>query len=389
MKNSIFNSLLVAGIVAMAVGCSAPKSQEKEETTEEMAKATITSEPFGELPSGEKVTLFTMTNANGVEAKVMSYGGIITSFKTPDKNGNMDDIVLGYDNLQGYLEATPYFGAIIGRYGNRIAKGKFTIDGVEYDLAVNNIGNHLHGGLAGFDKVNWNVKEVPSEKGVALEFKRISPDMEEGYPGNLDVTVVYTLGDDNTLEFDYTATTDKNTVVNLTQHSYFNLNGSKSDILDHEIMLNADQFIPVDETLIPTGELRPVAGTPFDFTQSKKIGAEISADNQQLAYGGGYDHCWVLNDDPKEMMLAATAYEPNSGRAMDVYTTEPGIQFYSGNFLDGTITGKNGVVYNHRYGFCLETQHFPDSPNQESFPTTNLAPGETYHTTTLMKFYIK
>lgn len=383
MKNSIFEMFLMASMLLVFFGCSTSKKQE--ETTQ----ASVTSESFGILPSGEEVTLFTMTNTNGLVAKVMSYGGIITSFKVPDKDGQLEDIVLGYDNLQGYLDATPYFGAIIGRYGNRIAKGKFTLDSVEYDLAINNIGNHLHGGLAGFDKVNWKVTEVPSEKGVALAFSRVSPDMEEGYPGNLDVTVVYTLGNDNTLEFDYTATTDKATVVNLTQHSYFNLNGSKSDILDHELMLNADKFLPVDSTLIPTGELRPVAGTPFDFTQFKKIGKDIDADNQQIAYGGGFDHCWVLKEDPKEMMLAATAYEPNSGRALDVYTSEPGIQFYSGNFLDGTITGKNGIVYKHRSGFCLETQHFPDSPNQESFPTTVLNPGETYHTTTLMKFYTK
>lgn len=330
-----------------------------------------------------------MTNTNGVEAKVISYGGIITSFKVPDKAGKLEDIVLGYDNLQGYLDASPYFGAIIGRYGNRIAKGKFTLDSVDYDLAVNNIGNHLHGGLTGFDKVNWKVKEVPSEKGVAIELTYQSIDMEEGYPGTLDVTVTYTLGNDNTLEFNYQATTDKKTVVNLTQHSYFNLTAMKDDVLGHELMINADKFIPVDSTLIPTGELRSVAGTPFDFTEFKKVGADIDVENQQLSYGGGFDHCWVLKEDPKEMSLAATAYEPVSGRAFDVYTTEPGIQFYSGNFLDGTITGKNDKVYKFRAGFCLETQHFPDSPSQESFPTTILNPGETYQTTTLMKFYVK
>ncbi len=388
MKKSTFGLLLLGSVVMVWSACSTRKNQSKESSGEETT-ASITSESFGVLPSGEEVTLFTMTNANGMVVEAISYGGIITSLKVPDRDGQMDDIVLGYDFLQGYLNATPYFGAIIGRYGNRIAKGKFTIDEVSYNLAVNNIGNHLHGGLVGFDKVNWSVREVPSEKGVALEFSRISPDMEEGYPGNLDVKVIYTLGDDNTLAFDYSATTDQKTVVNLTQHSYFNLLGTQSDILNHELTIYADHYLPVDSTLIPTGELRPVEGTPFDFTKSKVIGVDIAADDQQITYGGGFDHCWVLNEDPKELALAATAYEPQSGRAMDVYTTEPGIQFYSGNFLDGTITGKNGVIYNRRSGFCLETQHFPDSPNQESFPTTNLAPGETYQTTTLMKFYTK
>lgn len=382
MKYSVFELFFLASMLFVFFGCSTEKKQEE-------SSATVSSSPFGKLPNGQEVTAYTMTNTNGVEAKVISYGGIITSLKVPDKDGKLEDVVLGYDTLQGYLDASPYFGAIIGRYGNRIAKGKFTLDSVDYDLAVNNIGNHLHGGLTGFDKVNWNVKEVASEKGVAIELTYQSLDMDEGYPGTLDVTVTYTLGNDNTLEFNYQATTDKKTVVNLTQHSYFNLTGMKDDVLGHELMINADKFIPVDSTLIPTGELRPVAGTPFDFTEFKKVGADIDVENQQLAYGGGFDHCWVLNEDPKEMSLAATAYEPTSGRAFDVYTTEPGIQFYSGNFLDGTITGKNDKVYKFRSGFCLETQHFPDSPNQESFPTTILNPGETYQTTTLMKFYVK
>ena len=382
MKYSVFELFFLASMLFVFFGCSTEKKQEE-------SSATVSSSPFGKLPNGQEVTAYTMTNTNGVEAKVISYGGIITSLKVPDKDGKLEDVVLGYDTLQGYLDASPYFGAIIGRYGNRIAKGKFTLDSVDYDLAVNNIGNHLHGGLTGFDKVNWNVKEVASEKGVAIELTYQSLDMDEGYPGTLDVTVTYTLGNDNTLEFNYQATTDKKTVVNLTQHSYFNLTGMKDDVLGHELMINADKFIPVDSTLIPTGELRPVAGTPFDFTEFKKVGADIDVENQQLAYGGGFDHCWVLNEDPKEMSLAATAYEPISGRAFDVYTTEPGIQFYSGNFLDGTITGKNDKVYKFRSGFCLETQHFPDSPNQESFPTTILNPGETYQTTTLMKFYVK
>ncbi|WP_421870347.1 aldose epimerase family protein [Marinoscillum sp.] len=384
MKNSIAQLFFLTGLFFLVIGCSAPQKKEEKE-----AKATVSSAPFGTLPSGAEVTQYTMTNTNGMEAKVISYGGIITSLTMPDREGQMEDIVLGYDNLQGYLDASPYFGAIIGRYGNRIAKGKFTIDDVDYQLPINNIGNSLHGGITGFDKVNWTVKEVPSDKGVALKLTYQSVDMEEGYPGNLDVTVTYTLGDDNTLTFDYQSTTDKKTVVNLTQHSYFNLSAMKDDVLSTELMINADAYLPVDSTLIPTGEIRPVAGTPFDFTTSKKIGEEIGADNQQLAFGGGYDHCWVLNEDPKELSLAATAYDPSSGRAFDVYTSEPGIQFYSGNFLDGTITGKSNNVYKHRSGFCLETQHFPDSPNQESFPTTILSPGETYQTTTLMKFYTK
>ncbi|MEQ8472477.1 MAG: aldose epimerase family protein [Marinoscillum sp.] len=382
MKNSMLEMLMFAGILLVFFGCATSKK-------EEPAEAKVTSQAFGKLPNGQKVTQFTMTNSSGMEAKVISYGGIITSLTAPDKSGKFEDIVLGYDSLEGYLEASPYFGAIIGRYGNRIAKGKFFLDSVEYDLAVNNIGNHLHGGLTGFDKVNWDVAEVPTENGVALELKYQSADMEEGYPGTLDITVTYTLGNDSTLLFDYRATTDKKTVVNLTQHSYFNLTGMKSNILDHEVMINADQFLPVDSTLIPTGELRPVEGTPFDFTTAKLIGKEINADNQQIEYGLGYDHCWVINDDNEKMTLAASVYEPVSGRAFDVLTTEPGIQFYSGNFLDGTITGKKGTVYEKRTGLCLETQHFPDSPNQNDFPSVTLNPGEVYQTTTLMKFYTK
>lgn len=382
MKNSMLEMLMFGSILLVFFGCATGK---KEKDTE----AKVTSQAFGKLPNGQAVTTFTMTNAQGMQMKVISYGGIITSLTAPDKSGAFEDIVLGYDNLEGYVEASPYFGAIIGRYGNRIAKGKFFLDSVEYQLAINNIGNHLHGGLTGFDKVNWDVAEVPTENGVALELKYQSVDMEEGYPGTLDITVTYTLGNDNTLQFDYLATTDKKTVVNLTQHSYFNLTGMKSDILNHEVSINADRFLPVDSTLIPTGELRSVEGTPFDFTAPKLIGKEINAENQQLTYGLGYDHCWVINEDDKEMTLAASVFEPVSGRAFDVLTTEPGIQFYSGNFLDGTITGKKGTVYKKRTGLCLETQHFPDSPNQNNFPSVTLNPGEVYQTKTLMKFYTK
>lgn len=373
----------IALILAISIlaGCNNPKKEE--------VKASISSSPFGEMPDGQKVSQFTLVNTNGIEMKAITYGGIITSLMVPDKDGNLDDVVLGYDNLQGYLDATPYFGAIIGRFGNRIAKGKFSLDGEEYTLAVNNIGNHLHGGIKGFDKVVWTASEIQNEKGVGIKFEYTSPDMEEGYPGNLSVTVVYMLGNDNSLSFDYEATTDKKTVVNLTQHSYFNLAGNKGDILSHKLTLNAPQFLPVDSTLIPTGELRNVEGTPFDFTISKVIGEEINTENQQLQYGGGYDHCWILADGDAGLNFAASLFEPNSGRQMDIYTTEPAIQFYSGNFLDGSIKGKNGVSYEHRTGLCLETEHYPDAPNQPAFPTVVLEPSQVYHSVTKYVFSVK
>lgn len=372
-------ALLLA--ISILAGCNNPKKEE--------AKASISSSPFGEMPDGQKVSQFTLVNTNGIEMKAITYGGIITSLMVPDKDGNLDDVVLGYDNLQGYLDATPYFGAIIGRFGNRIAKGKFSLDGEEYTLAVNNIGNHLHGGIKGFDKVVWTASEIQNEKGVGIKYEYTSPDMEEGYPGNLSVTVVYMLGNDNSLSFDYEATTDKKTVVNLTQHSYFNLAGNKGDILSHKLTLNAPQFLPVDSTLIPTGELRNVEGTPFDFTISKVIGEEINTENQQLQYGGGYDHCWILADGDAGLNFAASLFEPKSGRQMDIYTTEPAIQFYSGNFLDGSIKGKNGVSYEHRTGLCLETEHYPDAPNQPVFPTVVLEPGQVYHSVTKYVFSVK
>lgn len=376
MKNKLSNFTFFF-ILVFHFGCgTADKAQE----------ATIGSSVFGTMPDGREVRQFVLTNTQGMEMKVIEYGGIITSLTTPDRDENLGDIVLGYDNLKDYLAEPPYFGAIIGRFGNRIAKGKFTLDSVEYTLAVNNIGNHLHGGLKGFDKVLWSAREVPAEEGVALELTYTSKNMEEGYPGTLEVTVTYTLGNDNSLVFGYQAVTDKKTVVNLTQHSYFNLSAMKSDILNHEVMLNADRFLPVDSTLIPTGELRPVEGTPFDFTKAKPIGRHIGVGDQQLIYGGGFDHCWVLSESKDEMALAASVYEPLSGRTMEIYTTEPAIQFYSGNFLDGTLTGKNGAVYHHRTGFCLETQHFPDSPNQPLFPSVVLSPGNTYSTTTKLVF---
>jgi len=301
------------------------------------------------------------------------------------------DIVLGYNKLDSYVKNNPYFGAIIGRYGNRIALGKFTLDGQEYTLPVNNGPNSLHGGFKGFDKVVWQAKPLSSDNSVSLELHYLSKDGEQGYPGNLDVTVVYTLTNDNTLEIQYTATTDQATIVNLTNHSYWNLAGEASgDILGHELMINGDYITPVDKDLIPNGELMPVANTPFDFTTAQTIGNRINEENQQLKFGNGYDHNWILNKEHiADTVLAATVYEPNSGRYMEIYTTEPGIQFYSGNFLDGSITGKSGTHYEFRDGLCLETQHYPDSPNEENFPSTVLNPGETYSTKTVYKFSAK
>ena len=351
------------------------------------ASSGVTSKPFGKLPSGQEVTAYTLKNANGVELTAINYGGIITSLKTPDKTGAFADIVLGYDDLAGYVKTTPYFGAIIGRYGNRIGKATFTLDGKAYALAANNGPNALHGGVAGFDKVLWTGTPVASAAGKAVEFTYTSKDGEEGYPGTLQVTVRYTLTDSNQLQVDYRATTDKATPVNLTQHSYFNLAGDGSgDVLKHEVMLNADRFTPVDSTLIPNGVLQPVAGTPFDFRKPTAIGAHIADTDVQLKNGGGYDHNWVLNRSGAGLSAAARVVEPTTGRTLEVATTEPGIQFYTGNFLDGTITGKSGHVYKHRTGFCLETQHFPDSPNQPSFPSTILKPGETYSSQTVFTF---
>ena len=346
---------------------------------------TVKREPFGTMPDGKAVERFTLTNAKGIELKAISYGGIITSLRVPDRSGRLDDIVLGFDNLESYLKDPPFFGAIIGRYGNRIAKGAFTLEGKVYQLAVNNGPNHLHGGNKGFDKVLWEAAPVPGRNAIA--FTRTSPDGEEGYPGNLRVRVAYTLTDANELIVEYSATTDKATPVNLTQHSYFNLAGHASgDILGHQLMLNADRYTPVDETLIPTGELAPVAGTPFDFRKPTAIGARIDQDAAQLKHGKGYDHNWVLNRKGAGRQLAARVIEPRSGRTMEIATTEPGMQFYSGNFLDGTLTGKEGAVYKHRTGFCLETQHFPDSPNQPKFPSTTLRPGGEYKTSTVFTF---
>jgi aldose 1-epimerase len=347
----------------------------------------ITKKPFGTTGDGKPVDLYTLTNKHGMEVRVMSYGGIILSLRVPDKNGHFDDVTLGYDSLDGYLKKSPYFGAIVGRYGNRIANGKFTLDGKEYTLAKNNGPNSLHGGLKGFDKVVWEAEPFENQDGVGVIFKYTSPDGEEGYPGNLKTRVTYTLTDQNELVFAYHATTDKATPINLTNHTYFNLAGDgKGDILGHVLMLNADRFTPVDKTLIPTGELRSVKGTPFDFTKPTVVGARIHEQDEQLLFAGGYDHDFVINRQGPGLALAARVEEPTTGRVMEVFTTEPSVQFYCGNFLDGTITGKGGHVYKQRTGFCLETQHYPDSPNKPDFPSTILRPGETYDSKTVYKF---
>ena len=344
-------------------------------------------ESFGTLPDGTAVELFTLRNSSGMEVKVTNYGGIITELKVPDRDGTIDDVTLGYDSIDGYLESSPYFGAIIGRYGNRIAKAQFELDGKTYKLPANDGPNTLHGGNVGFDKVVWQAEPFEREGERGLVLTHTSPDGDQGFPGTLEARVTYTLTDKNELIFDYHGTTDKPTVVNLTQHAYFNLAGDGSgDVLGHELTIAADRYTPVDGTLIPTGELASVEGTPFDFRTKTAIGARIDADHEQIKFGGGYDHNYVLNRDGDGLQLAARVEEPKTGRVMEVHTTEPGVQFYSGNFLDGSITGKNGHVYGKRNGFCLETQHYPDSPNQPSFPSTTLEPGETYTSRTVYTF---
>lgn len=377
-KNLNWTAVLSAGVGAVLIaGCATSNSSKM--------KSYSNAVPFGTV-DGKPVQLFTLRNGKGAEAQIMNYGGIVTALKVADKNGKFTDVVLGYDNLEGYLKSTPYFGALIGRYGNRIAHGKFTLNGKQYTLAQNNDENSLHGGVKGFDKVVWGVAKATDN---SLELHYLSKNGEEGYPGNLSVAAVYTLTDDNSLRVDFTATTDADTVVNLTHHSYFNFAG-KGDVLDHVVTINADKFTPVDGGLIPTGELRPVKGTPFDFTIPTTVGARINGDDEQLKLGKGYDHNWVLNQSaPGVLTKAATVSEASSGRVMEVWTTEPGMQFYSGNFLDGTITGKGGWTYQFRNGFCMEPQHFPDSPNHPSFPSTTLKPGETYHNTIIYKFSVR
>ena len=340
---------------------------------------------FGKTKDGSPVKIYTLRNSGGVEAKISDYGGIVTSLKVPDRDGKMGDVVLGYNTLAGYLKVSPHFGCLVGRCGNRFAKGKFTLNGTTYQLATNNGPNALHGGIKGFDKVVWQARPIESKLGPALELHYVSKDGEEGYPGNLTVTAVYTLTDDNALRLDYTATTDKDTIINLTHHSYFNLAG-RGDILGHEVMINSDEFTPVDETLIPTGELKPVKGTPFDFNTPTTIGARINEADEQLKFGKGYDHNWVIKKSPGKMGLMARVTEPTTGRVLEVLSTEPGLQFYTGNFLDGSIKGKGGWVYKFRNGFCMEPQHYPDSPNKPDFPSVVLKPGDIYRNTIIYRF---
>ena len=376
MKRCVRLAVLMVGLALMlALTCYG-----KTEPKHKMKK-----QAFGKLADGQEADLYVLTNKNGVEAAITNYGGTLVSLKAPDRSGKVEDIVLGYDSVDGYAEGKAFLGATIGRYGNRIAHGKFALNGITYTLARNDGENHLHGGLKGFNKVLWTAKSSSKDHAQSLQLNYLSKDGEEGYPGNLSVEVVYTLTDDNELKIDYSATTDKDTVVNLTNHSYFNLAGAGSgDILQHQLLLNADRFTPVDAGLIPTGELRNVKGTPFDFTAATAIGDRIDQEDEQLKLGKGYDHNWVLIG--KSTGAAAQLYEPKSGRLLEVFTTEPGIQFYSGNFLDGSIHGKGGKVYNHRSGLCLETQHYPDSPNKPDFPSTMLKAGGHYRSSTTFKF---
>ena len=374
-------SFSVCLVAAVLVGCTSLKQAP-------VQIGQISRQPFGQTKDGIAVDLYTLRNSKGAEVGICNYGGLVTFLKVPDRNGQFGDVVLGYDTLADYIKESPYFGALIGRYGNRIAKGKFKLDGKEYTLATNNAPNALHGGLKGFDKVVWEPRILATLEGPALKLKYESKDGEEGYPGNLSVTAVYTLTDDNALKLEYTATTDKDTVVNFTQHSYFNLAG-KGDILNHEVMMPADRFTPVDSTLIPTGELKPVDGTPFDFRTPTAIGARIGQEDEQLKFGNGYDHNWVINKPMGQLGLMARVYEPTTGRVLEVGSTEPGLQFYTGNFLDGKLTGKGGWVYQFRNGFCLEAQHYPDSPNQPNFPSVVLKPGQVYQSTIIFKFSVQ
>ncbi len=374
---------VLAANAALAVACSRDSSS----TSMATPPTHVTLVPFGRTPDDQEVDVVTLRNASGIEVRVLTYGAIIQSIKTPDRNGQSDDITLGFDSMAGYNDKSPYFGAIVGRYGNRIAKGKFTLDGQTYALATNNGVNHLHGGNKGFDKRIWKADPFQNAAGVGVKMTYVSADGEEGYPGTLTSNVTYTLADTGRLTVDYEATTEKPTVLNLTQHTYWNLSGGKaSDILGHELTLNADRYTPVDDTLIPTGELAPVQGTPFDFRTSTAIGARINQDNEQLKRGKGYDHNFVLIRPGDGLSLAARVVDPTTGRTLQVATTEPGIQFYSGNFLDGTLTGKGGRAYALRSGLCLETQHFPDSPNQPAFPSTVLRPGQTFRSQTVFTF---
>jgi aldose 1-epimerase len=387
LNNRIF--VISIGTLAMLAalvlgGCKSEKATEEFQAGEKTqatggAAMDIQKQFFGELPDGTAVDTYTLTNGRGLKARVMTYGATLVSLEVPGRSGRPGDIVLGYDSLDGYVKNNPYFGSTVGRYGNRIAKGKFTLDGVTYNLATNNGENHLHGGIKGYDKAVWKAEPLRGDGEVGVKFTYLSPDGEEGYPGTLKIRVTYTLAGQNELKIGYEATTDKPTPVNLTNHSYFNLAG-EGEVLGHELMINADSYTPVDAGLIPTGEIRPVKDTPFDFTSPHTIGERIAQ------VEGGYDHNFVLRSGGGKLVLAVRVIEPVSGRIMEISTTEPGLQFYSGNFLDGTITGKGGRVYGKHAGFCLETQHFPDSPNKPNFPSTILRPGRIYESQTVHKF---
>lgn len=374
---------VAVGLAVLAVILPAAGSEQTKTMSD--GRAGVKREAFGKTGEGQAVEAFTLTSKAGVEIKTISYGAIITSIRVPDRSGAMADVTLGFDTLDGYLKEHPFFGAVVGRYGNRIGKATFTLDGKTYKLAANNGPNHLHGGVRGFDKYVWKAEVLSGVTGVA--FTRTSPDGEEGYPGAVQARVSYVLSDANELSIEYRATSDKATPINLTQHTYFNLAGHNAGaIVDHEMMIAADRYTPVDDTLIPTGELASVQGTPLDFRQSTRIGARIDDPHQQIKFGMGYDHNWVINRKGDGLQLAARVVEPKSGRTLEVQTTEPGVQFYTGNFLDGTLKGKGGAVYNRRNGLCLETQHYPDSPNHPSFPSTTLKPGATYQSKTVWTF---
>lgn len=352
--------------------------------------SSISSQPFGLSPDGQAIDRYVLRNARGMEVVAMNYGGIILSISAPDRDGRFADVVLGHDTAAAYFSNPPFFGALIGRYGNRIARGRFPLDGRTYQLATNDGPNHLHGGTRGWDHAVWRAEPFNDRRGVGLELSHVSPDGDEGYPGRVKATVTYTLNDDNELRVDYAATTDRPTVINPTQHSYFNLTGvPTSTILGHELTIHADRYTPVDATLIPTGELASVDGTPFDFRRATAIGARIDQPDTQLERGRGYDHNFVLNGPAGAPVAAAEVYEPTTGRTLEVRTTEPGLQFYSGNFLDGSIAGKGGVAYARRTGFCLETQHFPDSPNRPAFPSTTLTPAQPFSSTTAFRFGVR
>jgi len=386
MKRPALEMIAIMGMLIVVLGLSACETK-KPPAPAESASAkgrtlmNVTKEPFGHLPDGSAVDIFTLTNDGGLKARLMTYGAILVSLEVPDRDGRPGDVVLGYDALDGYVKNNPYFGAIVGRYGNRIAKGLFTLDGAAYKLATNNGENHLHGGVRGFDKVVWAAEPIKEADAVGVKFTYLSKAGEEGYPGNLACAVTYRLTNDNELKISYEATTDKSTPVNLTHHSYWNLAGQgNGDILRHELGLSADRYTPVDKGLIPTGELAPVKGTPMDFTTATAVGARMAL------VEGGYDHNFVLSRTGEGLSPAARLHDPQSGRTMEILTTEPGIQFYSGNFLDGAITGKSGKIYQQHSGLCLETQHFPDSPNRPNFPSTILKPGTIYKSLTVHKF---